>query len=665
MNQLKKEEIIQAIVIADNFNDCLVPFTDRNPLSLLPVANVPLLDYALETLNRSGVEEVFLFCGNHLNVVKEYVKAQKDAHCSWSIGMTVSIVGSEGCRCLGDALRDVDAKGLVRGDFILTGVDTVTNANFAAILEEHKRVQKSDKGAVMTVVFKEGAAHQRTENEVMIAMDRTTNRLLFHQRLKSQSKERNFTIPLETFLLNKHVSLKHGLIDPQIAICSNAALPLFSDNFDFLTRDDFVRGLLINEEILASTIYVSMLPRQEYAMKVSNWQSFQITSKDVANRYVYPLVLDMGVCGNSQMYSFCRNNIYRHKDIRLARESFLDSDVVIGKLSEIDANTFVSHSVLGKGVKIGKNCRITNSFLMDGVEIGDNCQLDLCVLSERVKVGLGSKLTNGCILGQDVILPKGTEISKLTLQSMKPDDDWSEGIECISEFAYTVPDSTENPDNTLLESDDEGDTNAFNHAMRLSKLERTHAPSVYSSSSEDGDSRAISPIQEDAHIFFSEVLESLKRGYTEKSNAEYLILEINSSRYAYNMALAEVNFYVVKALLQLLTMQENAVNNTIATLNQLLSYFGPVFKNYIRGRDAMMDCLKALQETCSQEELIQAKMAQLIHCLYEKDYLTEDVILEWHAELDETEEGTLKKSLTKLVDWLMQSSEEDDDDDSE
>lgn len=80
----------------------------------------------------------------------------------------------------------------------------------------------------------------------------------------------------EIFLVNSEVTLRHDLIDPQIAICAPSALPLFADNFDFATRDDFVRGLLINEEILASTIYFSELPAEQYAAKVSNWQTYQI-----------------------------------------------------------------------------------------------------------------------------------------------------------------------------------------------------------------------------------------------------------------------------------------------------------------------------------------------------------------------------------------------------
>lgn len=55
--------------------------------------------------------------------------------------MTVHVVGSEGCRCLGDALRDLDAKGLIRGHFILMGCDTITNAQLSSVLDQHKYVE--------------------------------------------------------------------------------------------------------------------------------------------------------------------------------------------------------------------------------------------------------------------------------------------------------------------------------------------------------------------------------------------------------------------------------------------------------------------------------------------------------------------------------------------
>lgn len=40
-----------------------------------------------------------------------------------------------------------------------------------------------------------------------------------------------------------------------------------------------------------------------------------------------------------------------------------------------------------------------------------------------------------------------------------------------------------------------------------------------------------------------EVIDSLTRGFEDKLACDNLILEINSSRYAYNVTLKEVSFY--------------------------------------------------------------------------------------------------------------------------
>lgn len=63
------------------------------------------------------------------------------------------------------------------------------------------------------------------------------------------------------------------------------------------------------------------------------------------------------------------------------------------------------------------------------------------------------------------------------------------------------------------------------------------------------------------------------------------------------MTLTEVNFYVVKAILSLPSIIK--FNNDVLTgLNQTFNLLGPVMKNYIRGADAMLDCLKAIEVMC-------------------------------------------------------------------
>lgn len=284
-----------------------------------------------------------------------------------------------------------------------------------------RRVCKLDKGAAMTVVFKKTSPGHRTGNEVIIATDKDTNRLLFHQRLNPQQKERNFELPLEIFLVNSEVAVRHDLVDPQIAICSPAALPLFADNFDFATRDDFVRGLLINEEILASTIYFSELPAEQYAARVSDWQSYQLVSKDIINRWVYPMVPDMGVCLNRQIYMFLRNNVYRSADVQLARSGELKEDVAIREGSCVDDGTWLVNSVVGVNCKIGRNCELTSVYLFDGAVVEDNCVLKHCVVGAGARIGKGCRVEAGAVIGNDVCIPDGSNVLKHFVQSTEPD----------------------------------------------------------------------------------------------------------------------------------------------------------------------------------------------------------------------------------------------------
>lgn len=190
-------------------------------------------------------------------------------------------------------------------------------------------------------------------------------------------------------------------------------------------------------------------------------------------------------------------------------------------------------------------------------------------------------------------------------------------------------------------------------------------------------------------VFLTEVIDSLERGFKEKTEPDYLILEINSSRYAYNMSLSEVNFYVVKALLNLYPIKDSS-GNVLTAFNQIFAQLHGVLKNYIRGPQAMKDCLKAIevysfvncyllftificchrsnryisisdnhtQESCHQNETLKSKIAQIIHFLYDKEIITEESILSWHDELDDDKEW-IRNSLSKLIEWLNASSEEE------
>ncbi|KAH8416597.1 hypothetical protein KR222_010610 [Zaprionus bogoriensis] len=672
MSQFQKE-IVQAVLIADNNVWNFKPLSDEASTALLPIVNVSMLDYALIALNRSGVEEVFVYASLYLQDIRDHIKQGIATFASWSFKMSVHVIGGEGCRCFGDAMRDLDAKALIRGNFILLGADTVTNADLRPVLEQHKRTAKFDKGAAATLIFKEcSSSVGRTGNEVLLAVDKQNTRLHYHQRLRMHHKEKRYQIPLDVFLSNSCVTLHHNLLDPQIAIGSPSMLSLFSDNFDFQTRDDFVRGLLINEELLDSRIYVALLPPAQYAHKVNNWLSYQLVSRDIISRWAYPLVPDMGVSKLQQQYVFYKDNIYKSHEANASKVA-LQENVVVAAGSHVDTGTVISASVIGANCRIGKNCQLNNVFLMANVTVHDNCQLKHCVIGAHSIINEKCVITAGCVFGPKCVLPPGTTLAN-TLVTSSPDTQRTEEnevveLEAIGPQAYIVSDvTTGDPE----DSDAEEELLPSLTTLCIPKMQELHSQPdddsdcSYSSDDEDDDgSRGATPLPDDTNIFLSEVIDSLTRGFREKSNPDFLILEINSSRYAYNMSLKEVNFNVVKAVFGMESIVEPPNSNVLVAIHAAFKQLGPVVSNYIKSEDAMLDCLKALEDICEENSLVREKISQVVHYLYDKDFVSEEAVQTWYEQLDATEHATLRQSLANLIDWLNQSSEDDDDEDDE
>ena len=54
------------------------------------------------------------------------------------VGCKVSVIVSEDCLSVGDALRDIDAKSIIKSDFVLVNGDMVSNVKLGDIIQKHK-----------------------------------------------------------------------------------------------------------------------------------------------------------------------------------------------------------------------------------------------------------------------------------------------------------------------------------------------------------------------------------------------------------------------------------------------------------------------------------------------------------------------------------------------
>lgn len=180
----EQEDVFQAILLADNFGQSIFgsEWADKqNPggnkfgdeeedekenknveedldskftqESLMPLGNRKLIDYSLEALTVSGVQEIYIFCSSGVKggeALKAHIKDSK-----WSeLSVKIQVICSEDCQSLGDALRELDAKGTIRNDFILMSTGVIVNKGLKPWLEMHRNTMKQDKGAVMTLVHR-------------------------------------------------------------------------------------------------------------------------------------------------------------------------------------------------------------------------------------------------------------------------------------------------------------------------------------------------------------------------------------------------------------------------------------------------------------------------------------------------------------------------------
>ncbi|XP_063823396.1 translation initiation factor eIF2B subunit epsilon [Ostrinia nubilalis] len=644
--EIDKENVVQAVVVMDTFNNNFHPISNYKPMAFLSVAGVPLIDYVLESLSLGGVGETVLFCTQDGSKIKDHLRKCNDEKAPWTSTMDVQVLMSDTCQTMGDVMREIDAAGLVRGYFILLGVNSVSNINYATLLEQHKQTCKKDKGAAMTLVYKKVSWEHpliSSDKPTFLAADGNTGKVLIHQKYKPKSSEKTINLPLEIMLNHSEVKLHHNLADPNIALCSPSVLPLFSDNFDFQTRNDFIHGILINEEILASSLYYTLLKGNDYAAAVSNWKTYQIISRDIMQNWAHPLSIETGRFYQNN-YVFLENNNCRDKNSVLSRTCRLTEGALVGSGTHIGHNTVITNSLIGRNCIIGDNCTIVGSHITNDVTIKDNCKINNTFTDDNAVISENSTAV-GSIIASNVTIQPGSELQGNLIENSDKDND--------KKLLKSTSGSGTEWENESTNSEDE-------EFIGFEK-EWSDSESCYSSECSFASSLPESDVLDDTNIFLQEVIDSLARGYEEKLKCDYLILEINSSRYAYNIQLNEVNFFVVRALLSMPVLEDT--KNVLGAIKDIFKYFHPVLANYIKTKSSILDCLKAIEDSCTKCQWLEGRAGQIIHLLYESDVLDEDSLVEWYEELKENESPLAKQvSVVKFFEWLQEASEESESD---
>ena len=528
----------------------------------------------------------------------------------------------------------------------------------------------------MTLVYKKAypGHHMRTTDNEVFLVTNDQNRILHHAR---PGQEKNFKVPLEVFESDEAINLKFDLNDPGIAICSQAVPPLFADNFDCQSLDEFVKGV-IQDDLTTNSLHLYEVGDDCYASRITNLHTYFAAKHDIIHRWLYPIVPEMSPGKTISKVSYGRHNIYKSSDAQLRKGSALEEDVLLGSHLVLGENSSLHQTVVGNKCEIGKNVTIKNCIIFNNVKIGDNCNLADSVIGNGVVLENGIELQEKCVLGDSVHIKKDAKLPKATwLVSEKPksgfsddedEDSDAQGLYGPKAVVYHDEDEDEDSDSDVEHVED------FQSKWGKTALDATEDIDDSDDSEDDDsdfgmeDTMHNFEIDDEANFrkFNDEVFESLERGAKEGIKVDNLVLEVNSSRHAYAVTQTQVVQSVLASILQIAAshLDEDDVSNPkklLVEVNKCLKMFMDLLNKYIKTSGAQADCLSGFESFCLNKPHFLPIVAKVIQKLYDEDVLSDDAIFKWF----ESSTSTVKAKAKPFVEWLEEEDDDDDDDDED
>ncbi|XP_048433086.1 translation initiation factor eIF-2B subunit epsilon isoform X2 [Pyrus x bretschneideri] len=673
---------LQAILLADSFTTKFRPITLERPKVLLPLVNVPMINYTLAWLESAGVEEVFVFCCAHSKQVIDYLESSE-----WFAqpNFTVTTIESHNSVSAGDALRLIYERNVIHGDFVLISGDTVSNMSLTQVLQEHKERRKKDSNAVMTIVIKRSKPSQITHqsrlgtDELFMATDPNTKQLLYYE---DKADDTNGSIYLDKLL-----------------IAENPTITLHND-----------------KQIMGYKIFTHEI-HSSYAARIDNFRSYDTVSKDIIQRWTYPLVPDVKFFGNSSI-KLERQGMYRASDIGLSRSAQIGPFTVIGSGTKIGNNTKITNSVIGEGCSIGSNVSIEGSYIWDNATIEDGCKLRHAIVCDGVIMKSGAVLEPGVVLsfkvviGQKFIVPSYSKVSRLQQPTKLDSDDEleyadnSSGIAEMSSITPTVDKLNEEttnqrmetqcwpkselgtggagyvwsicegghdeewrhsvapiPADKLLEAIDAADDD-LEHAQDGSSLPPSGElkPDSNDSEGDDGEFR------DDSAYFEREVEATFLRAVHENIQVDHVILEVNSLRLSYNKVAADCAGALFYSMMKLaLETPHGSPGELVQATVNIFAKWKKMLKSYLAEIDEEIEVILRFEEMCESFKEFSPVFDKILHQLYELEFIQEEAIMRWDAEkknAEETDRVYVKQSAA-FIQWLREAEEEEEDEEDE
>ncbi|KAL9000834.1 MAG: hypothetical protein Q9169_000588 [Polycauliona sp. 2 TL-2023] len=677
----QRENSLQAVILADSYETRFQALSSERPRCLLPLANTPLIEYTLEFLAHVGAQDIFIFCGAHSDQVETYVNASK-----WRLPTSPFkslVLFKTDAASAGDAMRDLDNRDLIKGDFLLVSGDVISNMAIEPALTRHLARRAKDKNAIMTMVLREAGVNHRAKangHKPVFILNPTTDRCLHYEEARSSIPSgRHVTLEPDLLSMHSEIEVREDLIDCHIDICAPDVLGLWSDNFDYQSiRTGFLFGVLKDYELNGKTIHTHIMT-EGYAARVRSLRAYDAVSKDIRGRWTYPLCPDSNHVPGHE-YRYHRSGSYREKKVTMGERSRFRGRCVAGKGTAIGEGVSVSESCLGRNCQVGKNALIEGSYLWDNVIVGDDSIVRHAIVAEAAVIGKGCTVESGAMISCNLRISDDTTISGSKKFSQR-----SPASNAVAERANVPFNGGENQiSESASDSDDYSEPSDASDRIFRNPQASVSGSSVSTLRSDDSEfeqsedrSRRASIISEmsddatpnrDFHIeATANVLDGLQKG----DLPDNINLELTAFRMTVDASQHEIRRAVVAAFMKRVANLEASGTGAREAVHDVFSKYKSMVDRLLfdKGTQEKPDQVDFL--LCVQREVLSRSNAESLLLFvaketYDLELIEEDGILQWWPDI-RSRHGKMAsiRGLTEQFITFLQEAEEDDDDDDE
>ncbi len=121
---------MKGLILAAGFGTRMSPITDSLPKPLIPVLNIPVIEYNLHLLRHAGIKEIYINLHHHANLIEEHL-GSGSRH-----GVRITYLREDEILGTGGAIGSL--KGKVDETFVVINSDTIFNFPLEEMIDYHK-----------------------------------------------------------------------------------------------------------------------------------------------------------------------------------------------------------------------------------------------------------------------------------------------------------------------------------------------------------------------------------------------------------------------------------------------------------------------------------------------------------------------------------------------